>query len=73
METLDGDNTDGEGRLCRWVTIYAPALMTFPLFRVSGVGLLERTPVESKPGYRRHIEDVSAFFPRRPRRRGHTP
>ena len=52
-----------------WMTIYAPALMTFLLVRVSGVGLLERTLSQSKPGYREYMEEVSAFLPLPPRRR----
>ena len=52
-----------------WVTIYAPLLMSFLLLRVSGVGLLERTLVESKPGYRKYMEEVSPFLPLPPRRR----
>jgi steroid 5-alpha reductase family enzyme len=56
-----------------WVTIYAPALMTFLLVRVSGVGLLERTLSQSKPGYREYMEEVSAFLPLPPRRRVGSP
>jgi steroid 5-alpha reductase family enzyme len=56
-----------------WVTIYAPALMTFLLVRVSGIGLLERTLAESKPGYRAYMKEVSPFLPLPPRRRGDSP
>jgi steroid 5-alpha reductase family enzyme len=51
-------------------TIFSPLIMTFLLVRVSGVGLLEKTLKDSKPGYREYMERTSAFvpwFPRRPR------
>ena len=49
-------------------TAFAPALMTFLLMRVSGVTLLERKLVESRPGYRDYVAETPAFFPRVPRR-----
>ncbi len=42
--------------------------MTFLLLRVSGVALLERSLVRTRPAYRDYIERTSAFFPRPPRR-----
>jgi steroid 5-alpha reductase family enzyme len=45
-------------------------LMTFLLVRVSGVGLLEKTLRDRKPGYREYIERTSAFIPWFPRQRG---
>jgi len=51
-----------------WVTVYSPILMTILLLRVSGVGLLERKLVETKPGYRAYVRQVSAFIPWFPRR-----
>ena len=56
-----------------WVTIYAPALMTFLLIRVSGIGLLERTLRASKPGYRDYMKEVSPFLPLPPRKRVDSP
>jgi len=50
-----------------WVTIFAPALMTFLLLKVSGVAMLDAHLTSSKPGYREYIQRTSAFFPRRPR------
>ena len=50
-------------------TIASPLLMTFLLLRVSGVALLERSLVRTRPSYRDYIERTSAFFPRPPRRR----
>jgi steroid 5-alpha reductase family enzyme len=51
-------------------TVFSPVLMTVLLMRVSGVALLERAQVRTKPQYRAYIESTSAFlpwFPRRPR------
>ena len=55
-----------------WWTIFSPVLMTLLLVRVSGVALLEKTLIKTKPGYREYAETTSAFvpwFPRRPRSR----
>jgi steroid 5-alpha reductase family enzyme len=51
-------------------TFFSPILMTVLLLRVSGVALLERTQIETKPQYRDYIESTSAFFPWFPRRQG---
>jgi steroid 5-alpha reductase family enzyme len=51
-----------------FVTIFAPALMTFMLVRVSGVALLERTIKRRRPGYEEYIHKTSAFFPLPPKR-----
>jgi len=45
------------------LTVFSPLLMTFLLVRVSGVGMLERTLKDSKPGYREYMERTSAFIP----------
>jgi steroid 5-alpha reductase family enzyme len=50
-------------------TFFSPILMTVLLLRVSGVALLERRQVETKPQYRDYIESTSAFFPWFPRKR----
>ena len=50
-------------------TIASPLLMTFLLLRVSGVALLERSLVRTRPEYRDYIERTSAFFPRPPLRK----
>jgi steroid 5-alpha reductase family enzyme len=44
-------------------TLFAPALMTFMLLRVSGVALLEKDIGERRPGYRDYILRTNAFFP----------
>jgi steroid 5-alpha reductase family enzyme len=46
-----------------WWTAFSPAIMTFLLMRVSGVALLEKTLVETKPGYADYIARTPAFFP----------
>jgi steroid 5-alpha reductase family enzyme len=48
--------------------IFAPALMTFLLVRVSGVALLERTIKKRRPGYEEYERNTSAFVPLPPRR-----
>ena len=48
-------------------TGFSPAIMTFLLVRVSGVGLLEKPLKDSKPGYRQYIGRTSAFIPWFPR------
>jgi steroid 5-alpha reductase family enzyme len=42
--------------------------MTVLLRRVSGVTLLERHLVRSRPGYADYVARTSPFFPRPPRR-----
>jgi steroid 5-alpha reductase family enzyme len=48
-------------------TIFSPLIMTFLLVRVSGVGMLEKTLKDGKPGYREYMERTSAFVPWFPR------
>lgn len=47
--------------------LVAPLLMTGLLLQVSGVRLLERTLVETKPQYRDYVERTSSFFPLPPK------
>jgi steroid 5-alpha reductase family enzyme len=49
-------------------TVFSPILMTVLLLRVSGVALLERAQVQTKPQYGAYIESTSAFLPWFPRR-----
>jgi steroid 5-alpha reductase family enzyme len=51
-----------------WATIFAPALMTFLLVRVSGVALLERTIKKRRPEYAAYVQRTSAFIPLPPKR-----
>ncbi len=47
-----------------WLYIFSPILMTFLLMKVSGVALLEKKLVESKPQYKAYLENTPAFFPK---------
>jgi steroid 5-alpha reductase family enzyme len=51
-------------------TVIGPLLMTFLLMRVSGVTLLERKLLRSRPAYREYIERTNAFFPGFPKTDG---
>jgi steroid 5-alpha reductase family enzyme len=44
-------------------SIYGPLVITFLLLKVSGVSLLEKAIVETRPGYRDYMESTSAFIP----------
>jgi steroid 5-alpha reductase family enzyme len=44
-------------------TIISPAVMTFLLMKVSGVALLEKSLVKTKPQYQDYLRRTSAFFP----------
>ena len=52
-----------------WWTVFSPVLMTLLLLRVSGVALLEKTLVVTKPQYRAYVESTSAFLPWFPKRK----
>lgn len=47
-----------------WWSAVGPIIMTIMLMRVSGDALLEKTMVETKPGYKEYMARVPAFFPR---------
>lgn len=49
-----------------WWTILSPALISFLLLKVSGVGLLERAMKRRSPEYESYIQRTSTFFPRPP-------
>lgn len=51
-----------------WWTVISPILMTTLLMKVSGVALLEKALVKTRPEYRDYIRRTSAFFPRPPKR-----
>jgi steroid 5-alpha reductase family enzyme len=46
-----------------WWTIFSPILMTFFLIRVSGVAMLEKALIETKPGYREYAARTNSFIP----------
>ena len=49
-------------------TVLSPVVMTALLLKVSGVALLEKKLVETKPQYRDYVTRTSPFFPWPPRR-----
>ena len=57
----------GYGLICISAGSFLPALgsilMTALIIKVSGVTLLEKNLADKKPGYRKYIENTSAFFP----------
>jgi len=57
----------GYGLICISAGSLLPALgsilMTALIIKVSGVTLLEKNLADKKPGYRKYIENTSAFFP----------
>lgn len=50
-----------------WWTVFAPAVMTFLLLKVSGVALLEKDIAERRPAYRDYVRRTNAFIPWMPR------
>jgi len=50
-----------------WWTVFSPLLMTILLMKVSGVSLLEKSLLDTKPSYRDYVRRTNAFFPGRPR------
>jgi steroid 5-alpha reductase family enzyme len=50
-------------------SIVSPITITFLLLRVSGVTLLEKTILDSRPGYREYQAGTNAFFPWFPRKK----
>ena len=50
-----------------WATVFAPALMTFLLVRVSGVAMLDALLAAKKPEYAAYMQRTSGFVPLPPR------
>jgi|SRR5215471_10357102 len=46
-----------------WWTVVSPIMMTTLLMKVSGVALLEKTLIKTRPEYRDYVQRTSAFFP----------
>lgn len=44
-------------------SVVGPVLMSILLLKVSGVSLLEKTLVNSRPGYSEYVRQTSSFFP----------
>jgi steroid 5-alpha reductase family enzyme len=50
-----------------WWTIVSPIIMTTLLMKISGVALLEKTLVKTRPEYKGYVQRTSAFFPMPPK------
>lgn len=50
-----------------WATVFAPALLTFLLVKVSGVAMLDAHMAARRPEYAEYMRRTSGFVPRRPR------
>ena len=63
----------GFGIICLAAGSYIPVLgsvlMTFIIIKISGIGLLEKSLKNKKPGYREYVEKTSAFLPWFPKRK----
>lgn len=59
----------GAGAAGGFWTIFSPIIMTVLLLRVSGVAMLEKTLVHTKPQYKEYIENTSAFLPWFPKKK----
>lgn len=46
-----------------WWTVFSPILMTLLLLKLSGVALLERNLIKTRPDYEVYSRSVSAFIP----------
>ena len=51
-----------------YLTVFAPALMTWSILGMMGKELLERRMLKKRPGYEDYIRRTSGFFPWPPRR-----
>jgi len=47
-----------------WVTIFSPLIMSYLLIKVSGVSMLDKLLIKTKPEYREYIKETPAFFPK---------
>ncbi len=51
-----------------WIYIFAPLYMTFMLLKISGVAMLEKALVNTKPAYQDYVSRTSAFIPMMPKK-----
>jgi len=49
------------------IHVFAPLYMTFMLLKISGVAMLERALVHTKPAYQDYVSRTSAFIPMKPK------
>ena len=52
-----------------WISMVSPVVITFLLLKVSGVTLLEKTIIDTRPKYREYIESTNAFIPWFPKKK----
>ncbi len=52
-----------------WWTIISPLIITVVLLKMTGVTLMEKTIVHTRPGYREYIERTNAFLPWLPKKK----
>jgi len=52
-----------------WWTLVSPVIITVVLLKMTGVSLMEKTIVHTRPGYKAYIEETNAFFPWFPKRK----
>jgi steroid 5-alpha reductase family enzyme len=50
-----------------WWSVLGPALLTFFLLKVSGIGLTEKGITKRRPAYQAYIDRTSAFIPQLPK------
>jgi steroid 5-alpha reductase family enzyme len=51
-----------------WWTIVSPLIITAVLLKMTGIPLMEKAIVDSRPGYAAYIRRTSAFIPWFPRK-----
>lgn len=56
-----------------WWTVFAPAIMTYFLLRISGVAMMERGLSKTKPEYADYVARTSVFIPLPPKRDTNAP
>lgn len=61
------------GAASAWWTVFAPAIMTYFLLRVSGVAMMEKGLSKTKPEYAEYVARTSVFIPLPPKRNSTIP
>jgi steroid 5-alpha reductase family enzyme len=52
-----------------WWTLVSPVIITIVLLKMTGVALMEKAIVHTRPGYREYIARTNAFFPWFPKKK----
>jgi len=53
-----------------WWTVISPLIITMVLLKMTGITLMEKTIVHTRPGYRDYIARTNAFIPWLPKKKG---